>query len=110
MPLLTPPRVASRGVEGRQRMGVEGSQSVEVRPTEGFRRRRDVEIQRGGAAIDVVVVVNTDRPGVVGPGASGGPRETGRPSGARAAGVVGAGGAGGWAGGGGESASIVERC
>lgn len=86
--LLTPARMACGGVESVQRVGVEGGQGVEIRPAEGGRRRRNVQLERVGAVIGVVVVVNTDRAGVVSPGASWGPREAGRPSGARVAGVV----------------------
>lgn len=92
--LLGPTRVASWGVEGGQWVGVEGSQSVVVRPAEGRWRRRDVQLQRDGAV--VVVVVNTGRPSVAGPGPPRA-REACRSSGARLAGILRRGGAGGWA-------------
>lgn len=87
--LLTPTRMASGGIESVQRMGVEGGQGIEVRSAEGGGRRRDVQLERGRAVIHVVVVVDTDRPGVVSPGTSWRTREAGRPSRARAVGVVG---------------------
>ncbi|MPC51028.1 hypothetical protein E2C01_044865 [Portunus trituberculatus] len=92
--LLCPTRVASWGVEGGQWVGVEGSQRVVVRPAEGRRWRRDVQLQRDGAV--VVVVVNTGRPSVAGPRPSRA-REACRSSGARLACILRRGGAGGLA-------------